>query len=512
MFYNTFVESAGNSIVLNWINGKNDKEQLTIHEKGYKIAIIFVDLERKCIANEKGREYRMNVLRDGQNPLYESKNHDIKLSKYNVLIKSEDNQIFFNTLSGAIILANKGELDTIFQNDLFKEILYKNGFLVPKECDEVSYVENFITNCSLYPKSNMVVIAPTTHCNMECPYCFENDYIDKKHMTLEVAENVVKYIENNYCYEDLTVVWYGGEPLLELEIIDYISTSLIQVCHRKGISYSAGMITNGYLLTESLIEKLANKYKVKLLQVSLDGKGEVNDSRRKLRNGKESYQKILSNIFLAQERMKVSLRINVDYKNIYSTKELLTEILKNSNISHEQLIPYVAPITKVHDDLKYTTAIDREDFAQIFLDEYLDIFLHAERINKGVLNCKDYFFDQCCALERKAWRGLFPFSMTTPCGVLSSSQVTISADGKLYKCWDTIGVDDFCIGSIFDEKLEEEALEKWHNYKLPEKCLLCEYLPICLGGCIRESIVNKTPSCPYDFNIYKEILKRLCKV
>jgi hypothetical protein len=44
------------------------------------------------------------------------------------------------------------------------------------------------------------------------------------------------------------------------------------------------------------------------------------------------------------------------------------------------------------------------------------------------------------------------------------------------------------------------------HIKYPINVKECNYLPICLGGCIRECVQNKTPSCPQDLMYYKDVL------
>jgi uncharacterized protein len=109
-------------------------------------------------------------------------------------------------------------------------------------------------------------------------------------------------------------------------------------------------------------------------------------------------------------------------------------------------------------------------------------------------------------LERKAWRGLHPFSLTNPCGIAGKNLIVIDPEGNLYKCWDTVGVKQHIVGDIFTGLYNNAVMDIWNSYKIPDKCKECNYLPICLGGCIRECVQNKTPSCPQDLMYYKDVL------
>ena len=60
----------------------------------------------------------------------------------------------------------------------------------------------------------------------------------------------------------------SGEPTLALDVIEYISANLIEYCIDNGLDYSAGIITNGYLLTRETVS-LLNKFKVQFYQIRI---------------------------------------------------------------------------------------------------------------------------------------------------------------------------------------------------------------------------------------------------
>ena len=67
-----------------------------------------------------------------------------------------------------------------------------------------------------------MVIAVTLLCNMDCPYCFEN----KKNITItkEIEDNLISFIDKNTPNEgSLNISWFGGEPLLQKDLIYRLS-------------------------------------------------------------------------------------------------------------------------------------------------------------------------------------------------------------------------------------------------------------------------------------------------
>jgi uncharacterized protein len=83
--------------------------------------------------------------------------------------------------------------------------------------------------------------------------------------------------------EHLTVSWFGGEPLLALDIIEELSEAIVEWTNRHGVTYQAEMSTNGYYLSKETLQRLL-KYKVNRFMVTLDGSKDVHDSRRALAN------------------------------------------------------------------------------------------------------------------------------------------------------------------------------------------------------------------------------------
>ena len=185
-----------------------------------------------------------------------------------------------------------------------------------------------------------ITIAPTSNCNFRCPYCYEKDVLTDCSMTQDVQDAVIQFIKQKIgTSKSLGVTWYGGEPTLALDVIEYISANLIEYCIDNGLDYSAGIITNGYLLTRETVS-LLNKFKVQFYQITLDGNPSVHDSRRYLADGSPTFNTILQNIITCYDILpKVSLRVNIDRTNLDAGAEI-AQILKDKGIG-DKLTPYL---------------------------------------------------------------------------------------------------------------------------------------------------------------------------
>lgn len=121
----------------------------------------------------------------------------------------------------------------------------------------------------------------TKRCNYACTYCFVEQSTKN-----DMSCDMVRELMDNYTVEgkaDYDVIFFGGEPLLKAEVI------LDCLDRYDSIIKSASVLTNGALLTPSLIEQF-KKYENKLyIQISLDGPKEVHDMFRVDQNNKGTH-------------------------------------------------------------------------------------------------------------------------------------------------------------------------------------------------------------------------------
>ena len=154
-----------------------------------------------------------------------------KKSKYNIFVPYEDSKtIIFNSLTGSIGLFDEETMEK-YNNDTFSleetELLLKKGILVDCGYDELSKVNNDRVNGIKYTKGKFIRVWTTSACNARCYYCFEKGIATTK-MTKETADQLVVFIDNMLNDGDkLTFEWFGGEPLLNVEIIDYIEVRMV---------------------------------------------------------------------------------------------------------------------------------------------------------------------------------------------------------------------------------------------------------------------------------------------
>ena len=150
----------------------------------------------------------------------------------------------------------------------------------------------------------------TGQCNMKCRYCLTRDrYISPEGtfdvMGEEIAIKAVDFIKSYHDNGPLLIKFFGGEPLLGVNIIHKVINALKE----SEIESDKMIATNGLLLDEEIIDFLAdNSF---LVFISLDGPPEIHDAYRKDKNGQGTYYRVLEKLQLIRTRQPEFFKSNV---------------------------------------------------------------------------------------------------------------------------------------------------------------------------------------------------------
>lgn len=137
--------------------------------------------------------------------------------------------------------------------------------------------------------------SPTSFCNLGCVYCGQS------HSKGKIADATAAAIERRVAaaaaspdIDRVHICWFGGEPSAALDVVDAMSQRLIAICDRAGIDYSSDMVTNGSLLDLAAIRSLVDDCRITRFCITIDGPREIHDRSRPSRNGRGSFDHILS--------------------------------------------------------------------------------------------------------------------------------------------------------------------------------------------------------------------------
>ena len=98
----------------------------------------------------------------------------------------------------------------------------------------------------------------TQRCNLRCDYCVYGEQYTgfrahgEKTMTLEIARKAVAdYLARRL--DRCAISFYGGEPLLEFELLKEVVSFSNDAAQNRGLATSYSISTNGTLLTDDKI-------------------------------------------------------------------------------------------------------------------------------------------------------------------------------------------------------------------------------------------------------------------
>ena len=132
-------------------------------------------------------------------------------------------------------------------------------------------------------------------CNLNCSYCFASQgkyHGDRAVMSFEVGKRALDFlIENSGTRRNLEVDFFGGEPLMNFQVVKDLVAYARSIEKEKGKNFRFTLTTNGVLVDDDVIE-FANR-ECHNVVLSLDGRKEVHDRYRVDYAGKGSWERIV---------------------------------------------------------------------------------------------------------------------------------------------------------------------------------------------------------------------------
>lgn len=310
-------------------------------------------------------------------------------------------------------------------------------------------------------------------CNMCCKYCFagEGEYSgDRSLMSFEVGKRALDFlIEQSGSRKNLEVDFFGGEPLLNFDVVKQLVAYARSIEKENGKNFRFTLTTNGVLLNDEVME-WANKecYNVVL---SLDGRKETNDRMRRTRNDKGTYDLILPKFQkMAKERNQQGYYIRGTYTH-YNT-DFANDILHLADLGFEQLA--MEPVVT---DPKMDYALQESDIPKL-KDQY---DLLAKEMCKRNREGKGFtFFHYMIDLEG----GPCIYKRISGCGV-GTDYMAVTPWGDLYPCHQFVGDEKFLLGNVFDGVKNTDIVNEFKlcNVYSREACQDCFAKLYCSGGC-----------------------------
>ncbi len=151
---------------------------------------------------------------------------------------------------------------------------------------------------------NDITFSVTEECNLRCKYCYLAHKNGNKKMSFETAKKAVDYVlDARDIYNENSVVWnfIGGEPLLEIDLIDkisdYIKEQMFLKKHPWFDNYMFSISTNGILYRTEKVQNYIKKNRSHLsVGISIDGNKIKHDLQRVYPDGRGSFDDVMKSV------------------------------------------------------------------------------------------------------------------------------------------------------------------------------------------------------------------------
>jgi len=217
----------------------------------------------------------------------------------------------------------------------FIEHLLTEKLIVDENINEIEIFRDWVNKIYNSDGKSIMYIIPTDKCNIHCKYCFIENSMQPSHnftfMTPDIMHKGVDlFAQHAIDIINPVVIFYGGEPLLNSEIIIESINYISQNYPRFRIS----ILTNGLLVTKKIASLFAEKNVS--VGISIDGTKENHDQARIFKNGKGTFNLVIKSIELLRESgcKDISISYTVGSHNVNSLvndiKYLYTKLHPNS--------------------------------------------------------------------------------------------------------------------------------------------------------------------------------------
>lgn len=298
----------------------------------------------------------------------------------------------------------------------------------------------------------------TENCNLACKYC-PNPKSEKR-MTEEIVNAACELAFSRGRVGGLC--FFGGEPLLEKELIYKAIDRCFELSAKTGIKTGFRMTTNGTLLDDEFIKRAKECGMV--IGISFDGTAQ--DKARCFKNGGGSSETVVKNAKKLLESMPGSYAMMTISPAAVS--DYFSSVQYLYSLGFRRIIATIAYGRLVHwtdEDMEILRS-ELENTAAF----YTDIL-----INSG----KRFYFSP---FDSKIGDCIKGRNTAEHCH-LGFRQMPIDTDGSIYPCTQFIGDKDWYIGNVFDGIDVKRQIEISRRQSVPEECKECALNGRCTNSC-----------------------------
>ena len=329
----------------------------------------------------------------------------------------------------------------------------------------------------LKEKTSGVVKALCLHiahtCNLNCSYCFASQgkyHGERAVMSFEVGKQALDFlIANSGTRRNLEVDFFGGEPLMNFDVVKQLVAYARSVEKEHGKNFRFTLTTNGILVDDDVID-FANR-EMSNVVLSLDGRKEIHDRYRVDYAGNGSWERIVpkfQKLVEARGGKNYYMRGTFTHAN----PDFLKDIQVMLDLGFNELS--MEPVVCAPGDPSELTEAD----LPIVLDQYeklAELMLERERAGKPFT-----FYHYMIDLTD----GPCIYKRISGCGS-GTEYMAVTPWGDLYPCHQFVGEEKYKLGNIWDGVTNTEAQNEFAccNVYSREECRDCWARLYCSGGC-----------------------------
>ena len=326
-------------------------------------------------------------------------------------------------------------------------------------------------------RSGNVVKALCLHvahtCNLNCSYCFASQgkyHGDRGLMSFEVGKRALDFlIENSGTRRNLEVDFFGGEPLMNWQVVKDLVKYARSVEKDHGKNFRFTLTTNGVLIDDDVIE-FANK-EMSNVVLSLDGRKEIHDATRVDYAGNGSYEKIVPKFQkLVESRNGQGYYMRGTFT--HANPDFTNDVFHMADLGFTELS--MEPVVSAADD---PAALTPEDL-EVVKEQYE--ILAKEMIKRNQEGRGFTFYHYMLDLTE----GPCIYKRISGCGS-GTEYMAVTPWGDLYPCHQFVGDDKYKLGDIWNGVTNDPLREEFRScnaYARPE-CADCWAKLYCSGGC-----------------------------
>lgn len=412
------------------------------------------------------------------------KNSNLHPEEIHLIMYSDDNMLFLHTPTLQLYPLNKDNRELSDFLQYYKKNGYDSSishYGLDRFKELYDFIQNKIDNApkTVYfksPERNMeyftnIVLPISASCNLNCPYCFAqsdggfkfSDYSEK-----DIQEIVDFIVKKNDADTPITLIFFGGEPLLRFDIIKFTVNYCRKTYPERKFGYS--MTTNGTILNEEVLSFI--KENNMSILISLDGPDNEFNLRR-FKNGRKSIDKVIKNLeYIRDAGVRLEIRATLVNSNPYICETF--DFFENLGIPFNVVFAYASE-NKSHHYADYNDDNLRHIASQF--DELFDFY------TKKIWN-KEPLYNKMLFENIELIRYRITREVSCSAGV---TYFTIMSNGDIFSCAHFMNNHKYCIGNIKDENINKEQYVPVPINQIKE-CANCWAKQLCLGGCLAQKI------------------------